>query len=343
MNPAIEFTSASAGSGKTYRLVEIVSEAIINESARPQGIVATTFTVAAANELRERLSAKFYETNRHSDAVLLRSGMIGTVHGICLDLLSRFSLQAGLSPEVKILDDNQSRELLSRAFDSILTGEDEQRLYQLSTKLAQVDAQSSAHKFHSVIPDIVANARSNDIDPAKLPQIGKDSWEEMKSALPDPSSENLDQELADAMKEALSEIDPNAKTKVVQTYRQTLNSSIRALEGEGLAWSAWNKLTTDSPGSAKANLAIAIPVQEAASRLGEHPGFHKDQEAYLALLFKTAQHLAESFGQLKRERGVADFADLEKEALDLLTTSEDVRSILSTEIDLLVVDEFQDT
>ncbi len=343
MNPDIEFTSASAGSGKTYRLVEIVLEAILNGSASPQGIVATTFTVAAANELRERLSAKFYETNRHSDAVLLRSGMIGTVHGICLDLLSRFSLQAGLSPEVTILDDSQSQELLSRAFDAILTGDDEQQLYQLSTRLSQVDAQSSTHKFHSVIPCIVANARSNDIDPADLPKTGKDSWEEMKSALPDPSSDDLDQELADAIKRALRELDPNAKTNVVQNYRRSLKHCLRALENDGLGWSDWNKLATASPGSAKANLAIALPVQEAASRLGEHPRFHEDQESYLSLLFKTAQHLAESFGQLKRERGVADFADLEKEALDLLTNSEEVHTILSAEIDLLVVDEFQDT
>lgn len=343
MNPALEFTSASAGSGKTYRLVEIVSEAILNGSARPQGIVATTFTVAAANELRERLSAKFYETNRHSDAVLLRSGMIGTVHGICLDLLSRFSLQAGLSPEVTILDDSQSQALLSRAFDAILTGDDEQRLYQLSTRLSQINAQSSTHSFHSVIPGIVANARSNDIDPADLPKIGKDSWEEMKSALPDASSDDLDQELADAIKRALSDLDPNAKAKVVQDYRRFLKSCARALENDALGWSDWNKLSTDSPGSAAANLAIALPVQEAASRLGEHPRFHEDQDAYLSLLFKTAQHLAENFGQLKRERGVADFADLEKEALDLLSDSEEVRSILSAEIDLLVVDEFQDT
>lgn len=137
MNVAIEFTTASAGSGKTFRLVEIVAKAIEDGSARPQGIVATTFTVAAANELRERLAAKFYEAGRYQDAVLLGSGMIGTVHGICLDLLSRFSFQAGLSPKVTILDNAQSKILLSRAFDTILSGDEEKLLYQLSTQSRQ--------------------------------------------------------------------------------------------------------------------------------------------------------------------------------------------------------------
>ncbi|MBN8457515.1 MAG: UvrD-helicase domain-containing protein [Verrucomicrobia bacterium] len=343
MNAAIEFTTASAGSGKTFRLVEIAAKAIEDGSARPQGIVATTFTVAAANELRERLAAKFYEAGRYQDAVLLGSGMIGTVHGICLELLSRFSLEAGLSPEVTILDDTQSQILLSRAFDTILSGDEENELYQLSTRLAQIDPRTNTHHFRTAIPKIVADARGNDIDPLALPAMGAASWEEMKAALPAPTSEDLNAALAAAIKGALQEIDPGSTVGVVQTYRQILLDSARSLKDGKLGWADWNKLSTASPGSSKANAHIATPVQEIASRLGEHPRFHEDHEAYLALLFKTASHLANRFGQLKHESGAADFADLEKEALDLLTHSEEVRSILTEEIDLLVVDEFQDT
>lgn len=343
MNPAIEFTTASAGSGKTYRLVEIVSEAIEANKARPQGIVATTFTVAAANELRERLAAKFFKAGRHEDAVLLRSGMIGTVHGICLDLLSRFALQAGLSPEVTILDDTQSRILLSRAFDAILTEDDEKAFYQLSSRLSQTDAQTGTHFYRSIIPDIVANARTNDIAPTALPSIGTASWQEMRTALPEPTSDDLDTDLATAIQRVLRELGPSSTVGVIQTYIDLLQQSARALANNKLTWAEWNKLSTASPGTGKANAHIAPPVQEVASRLGEHPRFHQDLEDYLTLLFQTAQHLAEKFGELKRESGAADFADLEKEALDLLTHSEEVRSILTDEIDLLVVDEFQDT
>ena len=343
MNAAIEFTTASAGSGKTYRLVEIVSAAIEAGLARPQGIVATTFTVAAANELRERLAGKFHEADRHHDAVLLGSGMIGTVHGICLQLLTRFALQAGLSPEVTILDDTQSQILLSRAFDTILTEDEENALYQLSSRLSQSDPQTSSHFYRTVIPDIVSKARSNDIDPAALPAMGSASWVEMKSALPASTTEDLDQNLAAAIKGALGELDPNSTVGVITAYRQLLEQSARSLTSGKLTWVEWNKLSTASPGSGKANAHIAPPVQEVAARLGEHPQFHRDLEAYLALLFQAAQRLAEKFGSLKRESGAADFADLEKEALDLLTHSAEVRSILTDEIDLLVVDEFQDT
>lgn len=343
MKASIEFTSASAGSGKTFRLVEIVEKAIEDGSASPQGIVATTFTVAAANELRERLAEKFYEAGRYEDAVLLGSGMIGTVHGICLDLLSRFSLEAGISPEVTILDDAQSQILLSRAFDTTLSGDEEKSLYQLSTRLAQTDAQTGTHHYRRAIPKIVADARSNDIDPAALPAMGVASWQEMKAALPAPTSEDLDAALAAAIQRAIREIDPNTTVKAIQGYRQLLLDSARSLKNGKLGWAAWNKLSTSSPGTAKANAHISDPVQEIASRLGEHPRFHEDHETYLALLFQTACRLADQFGKLKLECGVADFADLEKNALDLLKRSEEVRSILTNEIELLVVDEFQDT
>ena len=50
----IEFISAGAGSGKTYKLTTTLAEALESGDARPQGILAITFTVKAATELRER-------------------------------------------------------------------------------------------------------------------------------------------------------------------------------------------------------------------------------------------------------------------------------------------------
>jgi len=269
--------------------------------------------------------------------------MIGTVHGICLELLTRFSLQAGLSPEVTILDDAQSQILLSRAFDTVLTEDEEKALYQLSTRLSQSDPQTGIAFYRSVIPAIVANARSNDMDPESLPALGAASWAEMMACLPTPTTDDLDQALANAIQGALRDLDLNSSVVAIQDYRQLLLQSARSLRNNKLGWADWNKLTRETPGKAAANLAIALPVQEAASRLAEHPRFHQDHKDYLDILFQTARLLALKFDSLKRENGTADFADLEKEALDLLTHSDEVRSILTGEIDLLVVDEFQDT
>ena len=60
---AIEIVSASAGSGKTYRLVEVLVKAITHPEApvRPEAVIATTFTVKAASELRERVRLRLLE------------------------------------------------------------------------------------------------------------------------------------------------------------------------------------------------------------------------------------------------------------------------------------------
>ena len=50
----IEFISAGAGSGKTYKLTETLAQALESGAARPHAIIATTFTVKATTEIRKR-------------------------------------------------------------------------------------------------------------------------------------------------------------------------------------------------------------------------------------------------------------------------------------------------
>ena len=59
----IRFISAGAGSGKTYRLTEILSERLtdVAEPARPEAVIATTFTRKAAGELVDRVRQKLIE------------------------------------------------------------------------------------------------------------------------------------------------------------------------------------------------------------------------------------------------------------------------------------------
>ena len=55
---AIKIVSASAGSGKTYRLTTELVEGIRSRNVRPDAVVAMTFTRKAAAELQERVRAR---------------------------------------------------------------------------------------------------------------------------------------------------------------------------------------------------------------------------------------------------------------------------------------------
>ena len=80
---------ACAGSGKT----SVVTARVINILTRcpevtPEGIVAFTFTVKAAEELRDRITREYQTAFGHTNGL---AGMyIGTIHGFCLDLLQRY-------------------------------------------------------------------------------------------------------------------------------------------------------------------------------------------------------------------------------------------------------------
>ena len=55
----VEIISASAGTGKTTRLARLIHEAVADKSARPEAVLATTFTNRAAAELAERARETF--------------------------------------------------------------------------------------------------------------------------------------------------------------------------------------------------------------------------------------------------------------------------------------------
>ncbi|MEO0733998.1 MAG: UvrD-helicase domain-containing protein, partial [Bacteroidota bacterium] len=99
----LKLISAGAGSGKTYRLTQEMTTLLTSGQARPEGIIATTFTKRAAAELRERVRVKLLREGMSKEANELRNALIGTVHGLGVKLLRRFAFEAGVSPRVDII------------------------------------------------------------------------------------------------------------------------------------------------------------------------------------------------------------------------------------------------
>lgn len=112
----IEFISAGAGSGKTYKLTTTLAEALESGAARPQAILATTFTVKAATELRERARSRLLDKGRIDLATAIGQARLGTVNSVCGQMLKRFCFELGLSPDQTVLSDGQTKRLLAASF-----------------------------------------------------------------------------------------------------------------------------------------------------------------------------------------------------------------------------------
>ncbi len=119
---------AGAGTGKTRALTARIAHLMAQGRARPNEILAVTFTNKAAREMRERVGAMMGE---------VAEGMpwLGTFHSICVKLLRRHAELVGR----EIVQGGDSRELHLRSNFTILDTDDQNRLLKQLIVAANID------------------------------------------------------------------------------------------------------------------------------------------------------------------------------------------------------------
>lgn len=93
---------------------------------------------------------------------------------------------------------------------------------------------------------------------------------------------------------------------------------------------------------AKKSEAIYAPIIGCAGQLRSSSEFRKDYEELIDISFAIAKRSLLVYDELKRNLGVMDFGDQEHKTLELLSKEENLKN-LEGEIDLFLVDEFQDS
>lgn len=346
MNP-IEFVSAGAGSGKTYRLTKILSHVLATGSARPEGVVAMTFTLKAAAELRQRARKALLDQGRLDLSTAIGQSRIGTVNAVCNQLLQRFCFELGHSPDQTVLADEQSMQMMRRALEGVLQPAQRDQLVWYGDRF-DLDPDD----WDKPVRDIVYAARSNGIKADALRAMGPANADAMLTIWP-PSSGDGDA-LTAALVDAISAVEKSLAKVIdedVAAGRKVQKNTQEALEelrkcrkdfADGTwKWKQWVSLTQLNAGVK--HKAAVQPVLDAAAANESHPHFHEDVRSYLALVFELAAGALASYEAAKLEAGAQDFTDQEMLFLRALHESASVRTTLAEELDLVLVDEFQDT
>ena len=345
MPAQIRFVSAGAGSGKTFELTRILAEELNQQRAQPGGVIATTFTRKAATELRERVRAHLIGAGAYGLATAMGQARIGTVNSVCGGLLERFAFEAELPTELRVLDEERAAQLLGKAIDVAIESRQLAELLDVARRLTldQERSQFAGDSWRKALRELVDRARANAIEPAILRTFGEENADRLLAHFPAPVKADLDAQLERAIQAAL----PTVRTAAAKNgrkntagYLSLLEQTLRNLQGGRLAWSQWNKLAGAAP---EAGLKSTVqPIADTASRYPQHRRLHDDLWRYLQLIFALAADALQAYAELKLQLGAIDFTDQEKRFLDILDHPI-VAQTLGVELELLMVDEFQDT
>ncbi|MBI1949291.1 MAG: UvrD-helicase domain-containing protein [Deltaproteobacteria bacterium] len=319
--------AASAGTGKTTRLTEELQRRLLDveQPVAPERVVAVTYTRAAAATLAARVRLALLGAGQPALARRLAAARIGTVHSVCARFIDDYALELGLTPGARVLDDRLAEHAARLALESELGDEERAALEELSDRFGGLDWVREVHQ-------LITLARANDLDDAALDRSVEASVASLSALLPTPGGPGqLEAELAPLLDLVLAA--PAPTSDAGKDERQRLAEVRRALlRGEPLAWPEW--------------LDFGDGPHHALRRFGAehiaHPLLRQDLERATRLVFSVARRTLGRYRDEKRRWRALDFVDQEVEALRLLR-DRGVRARLQDDIELVLVDELQDT
>ena len=121
--------SASAGSGKTFVVINRIIRLITKQNVSVSEILAVTFTNLAASEMKEKLKTaiikEINESNNADNEARLKNELdlvngadISTIHSFCLNLLKRYFYAINLDATFEICDESKGKRLKAQALDN---------------------------------------------------------------------------------------------------------------------------------------------------------------------------------------------------------------------------------
>ena len=343
----IEILSAGAGSGKTYTLTGRLAD-LLRGGLKPSGILATTFTQKAAAELQERVRVRLLEDGLAEQANELGSALIGTVHSVGVRLLQRFAFEAGVSPLVEIIAENDGQRIFNESLAQVLTSNRIEAMNTLADKLGLTKkTMGDPYDWRAQIRDVTDVARANNFNAETL-QLSRDrSIAAFETLLPPALTTDGSEWLLHAIhliEQTVIALEGNTDTddtKKTADVREALRQALNNIQNTGrLHWYEWAKLSKLETGAKSRHLFEDL--QTTLRQYDQLPQLREDVRAFTTLLFDIATDALTEYQTYKQKRGLIDYTDMETYVSRLLRIPS-VRETLAGELQLLLVDEFQDT
>ena len=378
--------SAAAGSGKTAVLVERIISMITDpdKNIDIDRLVVVTFTKAAAAQMKDKIRKALDsmldenpgDVNLLRQITLLNNAQITTIDSFCLWIIRNHFPEVNLDPGFRIMDEGEKKLIENDVLEDVLEefyAEADEEFFNLVDAFGMGRDDSG---LVSIIDKIYRFSRSN-------PWI--DEWfDECMLVYDDETYDNpAIKELYDSIINALHDYrdkynrlvaicsepaGPAAYTGALQSDLLGINEMINSRDfgelGRKVRTFSFEALSRKKDAGADPALKEYIKGQrklfkDYIGRLNDRI-FLKDDEGIFAdmqgagiqirTLLKVAKVYAKRVSDVKREKGIIDFNDMEHLALSILVKKEDGKLVytetadkLANRFEEILIDEYQDS
>ena len=339
----VTYINASAGSGKTYTLTHKLAELIKFGRVRPDQVIMTTFTVKAANEMKEEAKKVLYEIGLFEEAAQLDQAMIGTIHGVANSLIKKYWFFLGLSPDMGVMEDEDTAFYISQSLSDLPTHEELIQLHafceSVGTQFDYMSGKSGLnYDYWKKDIEIVITYTTN----YEIEDYGrsvKESLDYIRQFVhPNVVINYTPSELKAVLDEHQAFLESQKYSTENQKRLKLLLQLRRGIRHPNIDW---YKRLADLLNKLKKCGPLAGKMREELTDLWHSQMVYDEQEKYIRLLFKLAERWKERFRTFKKERNLLDYNDMEKYLRDLLTHQE-LAGEISMGYRYLFVDEYQD-
>ena len=341
----VTYINAGAGSGKTYRLTETLTNLIKSEKVKPEQVILTTFTTKAANEFKEKAKAFLYDEGLYDAAIQLDHAMIGTVHSVCQRMIGKYWFHLGLSPNMGVMAEEDTAYYISQSLSELPTDEELKVLHGFAryfdirvTEGYMVKKAINYDFWQDHLKAVIGFATNYELEDFK--QSEEESLDYIRKFVKADSNCNFTYE---ELKAVIAEHETFLRSKKQSaTNDKRIEALVQAKRRLDRPTLGILKNIDSTIGSPKGYGPLAEDFQNRMAGLWTSQMVYDRQEKYIRLIFDLAQRWKENFAQFKRDKNLLDYNDMEK-YMRLLMMNKDIASEISQSYRYLFVDEFQDS
>ena len=350
------FITAGAGSGKTYRITTDVAKMVNDKNigVKPDQVIMTTFTKAAAQELREKAKKELVNLGLHDEAQQMEHALIGTVHSVANSFLTKYWYLLGITPDAAAMDEDEVSVYRDHSLKGLLSKEEHAFLFKYVDTYEPKDSNYSINyefwkedlckvldyiKWYDISDDQLT--KSLDTTQSFIDCLQPRTTESLKDLFTEEFTEDFYNEVESffALARRVTDNQRNAKAfyyslkECKEVTPELVEKFLKHIKLE--ITSEGKKYKLDGPATQEVSNYLVGTTLYTTENSENH-------RKYAEIIFSLAKRWQKEYRQYKDEHHLIDFNDMEELFLKLLGMDE-VKQDIQSRFKWLFVDEFQDS